>query len=543
MGFLRCAENEAGLAKAGEKKCAGRKAERFYVSDRGEFAAHMHPSLRNAGDSSGDVSPQALQQAWARLRAGLRRDVGARQFDQWLKPLLIGEYCALSGTLDLHATSDFSASFVAGQFGDRLRLAWHMLDIGVRDVRIVRGKGLSGAPSAGHGAMEAEAVEAATGAQPLPVPLALSGSADAASAVPDASASGSRAQADAMRAALHLRHRFADFVVGESNQLAFSAARTIAGETAPLFNPLYIHAGTGQGKTHLLHSIADAYLDHFPDHVIVYMSAEKFMMEFVAAMRANESMAFKARLRAAHLLLIDDIQFIAGKGSTQEEFLHTINELAGSGARIVISADRAPHYLDGVDPRILSRLAGGLVADIQPAGLELRRAILEARRKAVMGKGAAGPSIPDDVLDFLARLIRTNIRELEGAFNKLIAYGQLTGRPVDMEFAQTMLADSVRANARRITVDEIQRACAAHYHIELSEMRSKRRARAVARPRQVAMYLAKKMTPRSLPEIGRIFGGRDHSTVIHAVRTIEQLRESNPDIDSDIRALQRQLEG
>ena len=261
------------------------------------------------------------------------------------------------------------------------------------------------------------------------------------------------------------------------------------------------------------------------------------MMEFETAMRANDSMAFKARLRAAKLLLIDDIQFIAGKGSTQEEFLHTINELAEHGARIVISADRAPQHLDAVDPRILSRLAGGLVADIQPADIELRRAILEAKRATL-----SDVIIPDPVLDFLARSIRTNVRELEGAFNKLLAYAQLTGRAVDMEFAQAMLADAVRANARRITVDEIQKACAAHYRIDPAEMRSKRRARAVARPRQVAMYLAKKMTPRSLPEIGRIFGGRDHSTVIHAVRTIEEMRQTNSEIDSDIRKLQRQLE-
>jgi chromosomal replication initiator protein len=267
------------------------------------------------------------------------------------------------------------------------------------------------------------------------------------------------------------------------------------------------------------------------------MSAERFMMEFVNAMRANETMLFKARLRAARLLLIDDIQFIAGKGSTQEEFLHTINDLIDSGARIVVTADRAPQMLDSIDARILSRLAGGLVADIRPADLDLRLAILEAKRAI-----AGDPPVPDAVVDFLARSIRSNIRELEGAFNKLIAYGQLTGRSVDLEFAQSMLADAVRANARRITVDEIQKVCAAHYKIDASEMRSKRRARAVARPRQVAMYLAKKMTPRSLPEIGRIFGGRDHSTVIHAVRTIEELRQTNADIDADIRALLRQLE-
>ncbi len=334
------------------------------------------------------------------------------------------------------------------------------------------------------------------------------------------------------------RHAFADFVTGDSNRLACSAALAMAGEAEPRFSPLFIHGGTGQGKTHLLHAIARAFSDHSPAAPVLYMSAERFMVEFVNAMRANETMAFKAKLRAARLLLIDDIQFIAGKGSTQEEFLHTINDLIDSGARIVVTADRPPQRLESIDARILSRLAGGLVADILPADLDLRLAILEAKRAV-----AGDPPVPDAVIDFLARSIRSNVRELEGAFNKLVAYGQLTGRAIDLDFAQGMLADAVRANARRITVDEIQKLCAAHYKIDASEMRSKRRARAVARPRQVAMYLAKKMTPRSLPEIGRIFGGRDHSTVIHAVRTIEGLRESNPDIDADVRALLRQLEG
>jgi len=499
------------------------------VSERGDFAENLQQPGKGAADEVGGIDASGsdrgmLETVWQELRAGLRRDVGVRMFDQWLKPLALGDYCAFTGTVELCAATEFSANFIANQFGDRLRLAWRSAAVGVHEVRVVRGSGTAlpfdGAPSARGAPTPSLAAAQAD-------PYAMEGDAACAS-LPIFSP---------MREALNLRHGFQDFVVGDSNRLAFSAARAMGETTRPLFNPLYIHGATGQGKTHLLHAIADAYLTHFPDHAIIYMSAEKFMMEFVTAMRANDSMAFKARLRAARLLLIDDIQFIAGKGSTQEEFLHTINELAGNGARIVISADRAPHHLDAIDPRILSRLAGGLVADIQPPDFDLRRAILDSKCAAV--RDAA---IPDMVLDFLARSIRTNVRELEGAFNKLLAYAQLTGRAVDMEFAQVMLADSVRANARRITVDEIQKVCAAHYHIEPAEMRSKRRARVVARPRQIAMYLAKKMTPRSLPEIGRIFGGRDHSTVIHAVRTIEQLRQTNPEIDSDIRALQRQLE-
>lgn len=491
---------------------------------------------KGAGESSALSSSghdRSIAGAWAEIRAGLRRGIGARQFDQWLKPLALGRFCADSATVTLFAPSDFSANFVANQFGDRLRLAWKTAGVGVEDIRVRRS---TGSLSAGAAAPSVDATQD-DGADDAGMSPAKDAVGQAVGRSPFAAASAA-ARDDAAREGLHLRHSFAEFVVGDSNRLAFSAAQMMAAVETPQFSPLYIHGGTGQGKTHLLHSIARAYLSHFPDRPIIYMSAERFMMEFVTAMRANDSMAFKARLRAAQLLLIDDIQFIAGKGSTQEEFLHTINDLVENGARIVISADRAPHQLDAVDPRILSRLAGGLVADIQLADLDLRRAILEAKRASL----AQPADIPDMVIDFLARSIRTNVRELEGGFNKLLAYAQLTGRNVDMDFAQAMLADTVRANARRITVDEIQKLCAAHYRIEPSEMRSKRRARAVARPRQVAMYLAKKMTPRSLPEIGRIFGGRDHSTVIHAVKTIEQLRQTNPEIDSDIRALQRQLE-
>ncbi|MFT3966634.1 MAG: chromosomal replication initiator protein DnaA [Sphingobium sp.] len=475
------------------------------------------PREAGTADDGHSASGAALDAAWEAIRAGLRRDIGARLFDQWLRQLSLGDFCAPTGTLDLTAPSEFAANFVASNYGARLTLAWRAQNAGVAEVRVVRRAGgartLALVPASNPGPEEtaaeapAETSQAATGALPA---------------------------ADGFRP----RHDFASFVADESNRLAFSAAQGLAAPTQPMFNPLFIHGATGQGKTHLLHAIAGAFAGHSPGASILYMSAERFMMEFVNAIRANDTMAFKARLRAARLLLIDDIQFIAGKGPTQEEFLHTINDLIDSGARIAIAADRAPQAIEGVDKRILSRLAGGLVADIQPAGLELRLAILRRRRETT-GSSAVG----DDVIDLLARSIRSNIRELEGAFNKLIAYSQLMGRAVTIEMAQTVLADSLRANARRITIDEIQRACAAHYRIDAGEMRSARRARAVARPRQVAMYLAKKLTPRSLPEIGRIFGGRDHSTVIHAVRTIEALRKENADIDQDIRTLQSQLEG
>jgi len=463
------------------------------------------------GDMAGGAPEQAaLSEAWEQIRAGFRRSLGARPYEQWIRPLSIGSLCPLTGTLELAAPSEFSAGYVTSNFAAHLALAWRAAGVGVRDVRIVRRVG----------APEALAVAA------RPVPQAVSIEA-----------------ADARRRTgrFQPRHLFADFVTDETNMLACSAARAMAGAVRPQFNPLFIHGPTGFGKTHLLHAIAAAYGETLGEAAeaqpILYMSAERFMTDFVAAIRANDTSAFKARLRAARMLLVDDIQFISGKGQTQEEFLHTINELIDSGARIAIAADRSPQQLGAIDPRILSRLCGGLVADILPAGVALRTRVLEARR------ASAPVHVPDEVITLLAQSIRTSIRELEGAFIKLVAYAQLVDKAITVELVQSMLADAMRHGVRRITIDEIQKVCAAHYRIDASEMRSRRRARAVARPRQVAMYLAKKLTPRSLPEIGRVFGGRDHTTVIHAVRTIEAMRLDNPEMDADIRALQKQLEG
>ena len=466
------------------------------------------------------VGTTDLEPTWDVIRAGLRRDIGVRLFDQWLRPLKIGSFCVETGTLDMFAPSEFSANYVASSYGARLRLAWRAAGAGVGEVRVLR---------------TPNAVEAISVARSAATPASRIGSAA------ETLNAGQQHAPSTQMARFEPRHDFASFVTDESNALACSAARAMAAIDSPRFSPLFIHGATGLGKTHLLHAIAGEFAalrGGTPSAGdILYMSAERFMMEFVSAIRANDTMIFKARLRAAKLLLIDDIQFIAGKGPTQEEFLHTVNALFDAGARIVITADRAPQQLGAVDPRILSRFSGGLVADIQPAGLELRLAILKARRDAV-----APIVVPDAVVELLGRSIRSSIREMEGAFNKLVAYAQLMDKAITLDLAQSMLAEAIRANARRITIDEIQKACAAHYRIDASEMRSQRRARAVARPRQIAMYLAKKLTPRSLPEIGRIFGGRDHSTVIHAVRTIEAMRQENPDMDADIRTLQRQLE-
>jgi len=340
-------------------------------------------------------------------------------------------------------------------------------------------------------------------------------------------------------ATLNPRYRFDSFVVGKANEVAFNAARTLASADQVIFNPLFIHGGTGRGKTHLLNAIGHEFRSRRPGAKVVLMSAEKFMMSFIAALRANDTISFKQQLRSADLLMIDDVQFIAGKESTQEEFFHTMNEIISAGRRLVITSDRAPTELDGLEPRILSRLSWGLVADVNQPDLELRLNILN-RKLEMMPE----LKVPQDVVMFLAKRISSNVRELEGALLRIAAFAglQQQERVIDIEFVSEVLANTLRHHQRRISIDEIQTKVSDHYRIRKAEMTSARRAREVARPRQVAMYLAKQMTQRSLPEIGRRFGGRDHTTVIHAVRQIEKLRAQDAELDADIRLLTRQLE-
>ncbi|MAM34585.1 MAG: chromosomal replication initiator protein DnaA [Micavibrio sp.] len=333
------------------------------------------------------------------------------------------------------------------------------------------------------------------------------------------------------------RFKFETFVIGKSNALAHAAAcRVVESETMP-FNPLFIYGGVGLGKTHLMHAIASELREKRPEQTVMYLSAEKFMFQFVKALRSQETMAFKELFRSVDVLMIDDVQFISGKESTQEEFFHTFNALVDMNKQIIISADRAPGDLQGIDERLRSRLSWGLVADIQPSTYELRLGILKAKRDML------GVNIPDPVLEFLALKVTSNIRELEGALNRIAAHADVTNEPVTLETTQNVLQDLLRSHDRRITIDEIQRRVAEHYNLKLTDMHSARRSRNVARPRQVAMYLAKQLTARSLPEIGRKFGGRDHTTVMHAVRKIEELCDEDPSFAQDVDVLRRALTG
>jgi len=344
-------------------------------------------------------------------------------------------------------------------------------------------------------------------------------------------------ESDGLSSPLNPRFSFSDFVVGKPNEFAHAAARRVAEADKVPFNPLYLYGGVGLGKTHLMHAIARHIRERNPSRRVLYLSAEKFMYHFVRAVRYKDTMAFKEQFRSADVLMIDDVQFICGKDSTQEEFFHTFNVLIDHNRQVVISGDRSPSDLDAMEERLRSRLGWGLVADIHATTYELRLGILLAKIETI---GIV--DVPHEVLEFLARRITSNIRELEMALNRVTAHATLVGREIDLEMAQEVLRDVLRASERRITIEEIQRRVAEHYNIRLSEMSSERRARAVARPRQVAMFLSKQLTSRSLPEIGRKFGGRDHTTVMHAVRKIEELRQSDAAIAEDVELLKRTLE-
>lgn len=460
------------------------------------------------------MSEGAVARAWTTVRSHLRESAGARLFDQWLKPMELVAGCD-GESVRLALPSAFMTNWVRNHYADRLLQEFRAILPDVRNVSIET-RSATPAPRV----LSAEPVSAAVVAPPL-------------------------VGKPAVRPTLDPRFTFDRFVVDHSNRVAFNAARALAEPGVPRFSPLFLHSGTGQGKTHLMHAIGAAFLDACPEANVIMMSAERFMFEFVQAVRARaqrqadqDTHAFKARLRAADLLMIDDLQFIAGKDSTQEEFFHTVSEVMASGKRLVISADRCPQGLDGVEARILSRLSVGLVADIKASDLALRRAVLD--RKLV---DMPDVSVPDEVLEILASRITASIRDLEGALNRVIAYAQLTGETITLDFAIATLGDTLRGAERRVTIDEIQKAVSAHFALKPVDLVSARRAVVVARPRQIAMYLAKRLTTRSLPEIGRKFGGRDHSTVIHAVRRIEQLRDTDRELDGAVRTLLRELEG
>ncbi len=422
------------------------------------------------------------------------------------------------GMVTMSAPTRFMRDWVVAHYADRLRALWGGENPSVQGIDIVVQPG-SVAPGTGRVAMSPA----------RPHPAVRSG-------IRHAGVAGENDVQD-IGAPLDPRFTFDHFVVGKPNEFAYAAARRVAEAIRVPFNPLFLYGGVGLGKTHLMHAIAWHIRQRKPECAVICLSAEKFMYRFIRALREQNTVDFKEQFRSADVLMIDDVQFISGKDSTQEEFFHTFNTLVDQGRQIVLSADKSPSDLEGLQERLKSRLNCGLVADIHATTYELRLGILESKAEQL------GITIPRKVMEFLAHRITSNVRELEGALNRVVAHAQLVGRDITLETTQEVLHDLLRANDRRVTIDDIQKQVSQHFNVRVADMHSARRARSVARPRQVAMYLAKQLTSRSLPEIGRKFGGRDHTTVMHAVRKVDELRELDAAFAEDVELLRRMLEG
>jgi chromosomal replication initiator protein len=467
--------------------------------------------LADAGLPSQLLTPQLLTQ-WVRVRAALKQEFGAAAYKSWLQPLtLVGQ---ADDAVILAMPTRFMCDWIQANYRTQLAGLWHQENPAIRRVEVMLAAGPMVAPAdvISGDEQQAELEQAAV--------LAAAG-----------------AEAPLVGSKLDPRYSFDNFIVGKSNEFAYAAARRVAESDKVTFNPLFLHGGVGLGKTHLMHALAWDIRRKFPTRTVVYLSAETFMYQFIRALRDRNTMDFKARFRNVDVLMIDDFQFIGGKEATQEEFFHTFNALADENRQIIISADKSPSELDGLEERLRSRLGWGLVADIHPTTYELRLGILQAKAEAKQSP------IPQEVLEFIAHKISSNVRQLEGALNRLIAHADFVGGDITIDRAQDLLQDMLRAANRRQSIEDIQKQVAEHFNIKAADMHSTRRARTVARPRQIAMYLAKELTTCSLPEIGRKFGGRDHTTVLHAVRRIEELIATDPHLAEDLMVLRRTLQG
>jgi len=472
---------------------------------------------------------QANQAKWTRVRELLRAKLGEDIFTSWFARLELENITA--DTVHMTVPTRFLRSWIQSHYAEELLECWQAIAPEV--VRIDVG-------------MRSAVVRQATTAPVKPAEPRREPRAENSyeGRTPAFAAPAAGQQYDALGGSpLDPRLTFDTFVVGRSNTLAQAAARQVANARRcdpVMFNPLYIHSGVGLGKTHLLQSITWAG-NTAGDRKVMYLTAEKFVYGFVSALRSHNALAFKDILRGIDVLVIDDLQFLQGK-QTQAEFSHTLNSLIDAGRQVVVAADRPPSDMESLDERVRSRLAGGLVVEMGGLGEELRLEILNARVASVKCVHS-GFNVPQEVLTFIARSVTNNGRDLEGALNRLIATSTLTGEQVTMELAEREVRDLIRPpDQRKIKIEDIQRIVARHYNVSRSDLLSSRRTANVVRPRQVAMYLAKTMTLRSLPEIGRRFGGRDHTTVLHAVRKIEHLVGNDATLADEIESLKRELQ-
>ncbi len=481
-----------------------------------------------AREESVVLEKEPFSQCWDRVKMRLKAAYGEATFKSWLNAM---QYEGLEARqISITVPTRFMREWIIAHYAEEILRFCRMEDASVLslDVRVRT----QATPMVGEATMLEPVKRTLPDMQPhRPTEAVRVSSTNLAATIAD--------PAEHVGAPLDPRFTFENFVVGKPNELAHAAARRVAENSTVVqgCNPLFLYGGVGLGKTHLMHAIAWHIRRTAPSRKVIYLSAEKFMYQFIRALRFKEALAFKEQFRSVDVLMIDDVQFISGKDSTQEEFFHTFNALVDQNKQLIISGDRSPSDIEGLEERVRSRLGWGLVADIHATTYELRLGILQSKIEKM-----PGVQIPPKVLEFLAHKISSNVRELEGALNRVVAHATFVGKAVTLETTQEVLHDLLRANDRRITIEDIQKQVAGHYNIKVSDMHSARRARAVARPRQVAMYLSKRLTSKSLPEIGRRFGGKDHTTVMHAVKRVEEICKIDSDFAQDVDLLTKMLQ-
>ena len=456
-----------------------------------------------------------MEDSWIKICNKLKRELGKNAYKNWIEPIDLVKIENFVAIFD--APTNFIGDWVQRNYGDKIIDNFNQFDI-----KIERLKFISENSNVSHISKIENYSQDDNSSKKISSTLKY----------PNVTLPSSP---------LDSRFIFDNFVVGKPNELAHAAAKRVSESDIVTFNPLFLYGGVGLGKTHLMHAIAWEIKKRKSKSRVLYLSAEQFMYRFVQSLRFKDMHGFKQLFRSVDVLMVDDVQFIAGKESTQDEFFHTFNALIDNGKQIVISADRAPGEIDGLEERIKSRLAWGLVVDIHPTDYELRLGILQSKVESQL-KIHGGVEISQGLLEFLAHRISSNVRVLEGALIRLFAFSSLVGRKIDMDMVQECLADILRVSQRKVTIDEIIRKVADHYNLRMTDLISSRRARIIARPRQVAMFLSKTLTSKSLPEIGRKFGGRDHTTVIHAVKKIEELKQIDNQISEEVEILRRMLE-
>ena len=438
---------------------------------------------------------------WSKVKEFVKSNIGESAHTNWIQPIELKE---IKGTVaKFKVPTRFIGTWVHRNYGDHIIQGFKNLKLSISRLEFVTSSDKTSGRSKGS-------------------EKSISKKSDQRTEDP---------QLDLPSSPLDARFTFDKFVVGKPNELAHAAAKRVSDGGKVTFNPLFLYGGVGLGKTHLMNAIAWVIKKKNPDRKVVYISAEKFMYQFIKALRSKDVMNFKQEFRSVDVLMIDDVQFISGKEHTQEEFFHTFNALVDRGCQIVLSADKSPSDLEGMEERLKSRLGWGLVTDIQPTTYELRLGILQSRAES------SGITFPREVLDFIAQKIKSNVRELEGALNRIIAHTTLVGKQITLENTIDVLSDILRANNKLITIEDIQKKVSEHFSVKMSEMFSARRSKSVVIPRQVAMYLSKELTNLSYPEIGRNFGGKDHTTIIHASKKIDKLLNENSHISEDIKLL------